>query len=102
MKIFLRSNMKRIIILLIIVTAAGLLVSCKKKEQTPEKPKVVQGVKIETAKSTTIDELYEAVGTIHSKTSSVLSAKVVGQVLAIHVREGDHVKVGQLLIELDG
>ena len=45
--------------------------------------------------------MYEAVGTVRSKTTSVLSSKTVGNILAVHVREGDRVRTGQLLIEID-
>lgn len=44
---------------------------------------------------------YEAVGTVRSKDSSVIQSKAVGHILAIHVKEGDAVQVGQLLLELD-
>jgi len=40
-------------------------------------------------------------GTVRSKTISVLSSKVLGLILSIHVREGDRVKAGQLLVEID-
>lgn len=74
----------------------------QKKEQTViEKPTPVQGVKIETIQLSPVEEYYEAVGTVYSKTASVLSSKTVGNILAVHVREGDHVRTGQLLIEID-
>ena len=40
-------------------------------------------------------------GTVRSKTTTVLSSKTMGNILAVHVREGDHVRTGQLLIEID-
>jgi multidrug efflux system membrane fusion protein len=76
--------------------------SCGKKEEAViEKPTTVQGVKIETIKSSPVTEDYEAVGTIRSKTTTALSSKTVGNILAVHVREGDRVRIGQLLIEID-
>ena len=76
--------------------------SCGKKEEAViEKPTPVQGVKIETIRSSPVTEDYEAVGTIRSKTITVLSSKTVGNILAVHVREGDRVRTGQLLIEID-
>jgi len=47
-----------------------------------------------------MDVLYEAVGTVRSKTTSVLSSKVVGNVEAVLVRPGDEVKAGQLLLQV--
>ena len=73
----------------------------KKEEGVAEKPATIHGVKIETIKLSPVDEDYEAVGTVRSKTTSNLSSKTVGNILAVHVREGDHVQTGQLLIEID-
>jgi len=79
-----------------------LMTSCAKKEEAVvEKPTVLQGIKIETIKLSPVEEEYEAVGTVRSKATSVLSSKTVGQILTVHVREGDRVRTGQLLIEID-
>jgi len=85
-----------------IVSLAIMITSCGKKEEAiTEKPTTVQGMKIETIKLSPVEEYYEAVGTVSSKTTSVLSSKTVGNILAVHVREGDRVRTGQLLIEID-
>src|SRR5512137_902617 len=82
---------------------AALMVSCGRKEEAaPEKTTTVQGVRAEAVKLSAVEEAYEAVGTVRSKTTSLLSSKAVGNILAVHVREGDHVRTGQLLIEIDG
>jgi multidrug efflux pump subunit AcrA (membrane-fusion protein) len=83
---------------------AALIISCGKKEETRVEKSVsvpVQGVRIETVKASPVPEDYEAVGTIRSKTTTVLSSKTMGNILAVHVHEGDHVRIGQLLIEID-
>ena len=85
-----------------IVSLAIMIPSCGKKEETAiEKPTTVQGVKVETIKLSPVEEGYEAVGTVRSKTTSTLSSKTVGNILAVHVREGDRVRTGQLVIEID-
>ncbi|MFB3885694.1 MAG: efflux RND transporter periplasmic adaptor subunit [Thermodesulfobacteriota bacterium] len=73
------------------------------KEGKPviEKSAVVEGVRIETVKSSPVASDYEAVGTVRSRTTSVLSSKRVGHVMAVHVREGDRVRIGQVLIDID-
>jgi multidrug efflux pump subunit AcrA (membrane-fusion protein) len=63
---------------------------------------MVQGAKIETVVQKPIDESYEAVGTVHARISSVVSSKVMGNIVAMRAREGDTVKAGQLLVEIDG
>ena len=45
--------------------------------------------------------VYEAVGTVTARTKAVLSAKIMGTVTAVHVRESDRVTEGQLLLEID-
>jgi len=40
-------------------------------------------------------------GTVRAATVSPLAAKVMGNVVAVHVREGDRVRAGQLLAEID-
>lgn len=85
-----------------IVSLVLMTTSCGKKEEAViEKPTLLQGVRIETIKLSPVQEDYEAVGTVRSKTTSVLSSKTVGNIVAVHVREGDRVRIGQVLIEID-
>ena len=94
--------MKTKLSLILIGFLAVGLVSCGKKEEAvQEKVSTVTGVKVETVKASPVEEFYEAVGTVRSKTTSVLSPKITGYILAVHVREGDPVNRGQLLIEID-
>lgn len=95
--------MKKTVILLLIGFLAVPLSSCGKREEAAkiEKIPTVKGVRGEVLKASTVEDFYEAVGTVRSKVSSVLSSKITGNIVALHVREGDRVKVGQLLIEID-
>ncbi|MBW1693533.1 MAG: efflux RND transporter periplasmic adaptor subunit [Deltaproteobacteria bacterium] len=45
--------------------------------------------------------IYEAVGTVEARTSSTLSSKLMGTITSVHVREGDVVKSGDLLVVID-
>jgi multidrug efflux system membrane fusion protein len=94
-------SMRRIWIISVIALTLVITSCGKKEEEVSEKPATVRGVKIETIKSSPIEENYEAVGTVRSKTVSVLSSKTIDNILAVHVREGDQVRSGQLLIEID-
>lgn len=68
-----------------------------------EKPteKLNENVSVELVQTHPIKEVYETTGTVKAKTSSVLASKVMGQVTAIYVKEGDPVKSGQALITID-
>jgi len=95
--------MKKLALIFLIGSLAIAPASCGKKEETAaqEKIPVVKGVRGEVLKTSTIEDFYEAAGTVRSKVSSVLSSKITGNIMAFHVREGDRVKAGQLLIEID-
>ncbi|MFZ0133700.1 MAG: efflux RND transporter periplasmic adaptor subunit [Desulfobacterales bacterium] len=58
-------------------------------------------VEIAAVQPTSHPEVYEAMGTIRSQTTSVLSSKIMGTVRAIPVDEGQRVKAGQPLVVLD-
>ncbi len=62
-----------------------------------------QAVRVEIAavQPTSHPDIYEAMGTIRSQTTSVLSSKIMGTVRAIPVEEGQRVKAGQPLVVLD-
>jgi membrane fusion protein, multidrug efflux system len=85
-----------------LVLLAGLTTACEKQQQAAtEKPVVVAGVKLETAVLAPLEDFYEATGTVKSRTTTTLSARTMGTVVALRVREGDRVSAGQTLIEID-
>jgi RND family efflux transporter MFP subunit len=52
--------------------------------------------------SETLQPLYhEAAGTIQARTAGTISAKLMGAVLEVHVKEGDRVNTGDLLVSID-
>jgi multidrug efflux pump subunit AcrA (membrane-fusion protein) len=89
--------------LVISVLLAIVATACSKKQEAvqAEKPAVVTGVRLETTKAIAIDDFYEAVGTVHSQTATTLSSKIVGGVTAMRVREGERVRAGQVLVEIE-
>ena len=98
----LRMQMKKKIVLLCIVALLAGSSSCgKKEEKAAEKVAAVTGLKVETVKAFPQEDFYEAAATVRSKTTSVLSSRIMGYIVAIHVREGDRVRAGQLLVEIE-
>lgn len=69
-----------------------------KKESTAT---VVKGTSTETVKSAAMAETMEVVGTVRARTSAVVSTRIPGTVSVLRVREGDRVKKGQVLAQLD-
>jgi multidrug efflux pump subunit AcrA (membrane-fusion protein) len=93
--------MKRIILLVAGMALLLLAISCSKKPETSQPVPVVQGAKIETVQPLSVDDYYEAVGTVRARNSSVVAARIMGSIAALHVREGDTVRIGQTLIEIE-
>jgi RND family efflux transporter MFP subunit len=62
---------------------------------------VVKGVVLESVKRSALPELLDVVGTVRARTSAVVSTRIPGSISVLRVREGDRVKKGQLLIQLD-
>jgi len=94
--------MKNLLTLAVVILALAGANSCaRKQEQATTTAPVVQGTKIETVAQHPIDESYEAVGTVRAKNSSIVSSKVMGNIVAMKVREGDTVHAGQILVEID-
>jgi membrane fusion protein, multidrug efflux system len=94
--------MRRTIGLTALMLLAALTSSCSKKpEAATAKLPLVKDVKIEKVASATIDDFYEATGTVRSKTTSIVSSRIIGSIIAVRVHEGERVRAGQVLIEID-
>jgi len=88
-------------LLILIGCACTLFFSCGSKEDVSKSASTPQKVRIEKVQASAMEDSYEAMGTVRSKTISVLSSKVVGRIISIPVREGDRVKAGQPVVEID-
>ena len=58
-------------------------------------------VKVETARLVPISDSTEYVATLKSRDSAIIMPQVEGHITEIHVRSGDHVSRGALLMEID-
>ena len=85
----------------VILALAGANSCARKPQQATATAPTVQGAKLETVAQQTVDESYEAVGTVRAKNSAIVSSKVMGNIVAMKVREGDTVRAGQILVEID-
>jgi RND family efflux transporter MFP subunit len=82
-----------------------ILTSCTTDRHETEKKEasavVVKGVAQETVKTVTIPETLEVTGTVRARTSAMVSSRIPGTISILNVREGDRVKKGQMLAQLD-
>lgn len=95
--------MNRIFPLIVGVVSLLLLSTCtgsqsdKDKERRPE----VTGVTIGEIAPSLKESLYETAGTVKAKSVGIVASKAMGTVTSIRVKEGDHVKAGDVLMTLD-
>ncbi len=89
------------ILLTVVLSAAG----CSKKQDAGKAESapvaVVKGLSLETVKSVAVPELLDVVGSVRARTSAVVSTRIPGSINVLRVREGDRVKKGQVLAQLD-
>jgi multidrug efflux pump subunit AcrA (membrane-fusion protein) len=91
----------KVILLTAFAVTLTLMAACARKTQMPKSSPISQGVKVEAVKAGPVDDYYEAVGTVRAKNTSVIAARIMGNIVKLHVREGDRVTTGQTLIELE-
>ncbi|MBI2815627.1 MAG: efflux RND transporter periplasmic adaptor subunit [Acidobacteria bacterium] len=78
------------------------LAACSTKPAAAPPPaEIVTGIRLETIRLQTVPIEIEAPGTVASFRTAQISARTMGTVQQVTVREGDTVKSGHLLIQLD-
>ncbi|MEI6306828.1 MAG: efflux RND transporter periplasmic adaptor subunit, partial [Deltaproteobacteria bacterium] len=89
-------------ILLTVTLAVG---GCTKKHEADKQENaqavVIKGITREVVKSSSLPETLEVVGTVRARTSAVVSTRIPGTVSVLKVREGDRVRKGELLAQLE-
>lgn len=85
------------------IAAALFLVSCggekpRRTEAASAPPVRIQAAAVCSQQWPTV---YEATGTVHARTTAVVSSKVMAYVQQVSVQVGDRVRAGQVLITLD-
>ncbi len=58
-------------------------------------------VEVIRVKATEVPEHQTFTGTINASLTADVSSKIMGKVVAVYIREGDQVKAGQILVQLD-
>ncbi|HYW67695.1 MAG TPA: efflux RND transporter periplasmic adaptor subunit [Candidatus Dormibacteraeota bacterium] len=86
-----------------VLMAAGVFVSgCGGGNETPsQKVEVVQGLQVQKMQLQNVADELEAPGSVIAVSTAQVAARTTGTVLQVAVREGDTVRRGQILAQLD-
>jgi len=88
----------------IYAVALGLTITgCQQKSPAPAAAAGMQAMPVKTVSVTLapVAQSSEYVATIMSRRSATMQPQVNGRLTQIHVRSGDHVQAGQLMMEID-
>lgn len=81
------------------ILLAFLVPACSHDEAPP--PRETVDAPVVAARRTSLPLLHTVAGTVRSQTASTLAANVVGTVVRVTVAEGDRVRAGDVLVEID-
>lgn len=95
-----RTYQRALLLLLTLLVLAACGKEPARETRTQERP-VVRDVTVGAVATGEVEETAEVTGTVRSRTTTTLSSKIVGRILALHAREGSEVQAGQVLVELD-
>lgn len=94
--------MNRMSIVLPILFSTLLLGAClNQAKKTTTATETVRAVSVIEAQVRTIPDVLEAVGTVQAAQTSTLASQMMGNLTEVSVREGDHVRCGQVLAVID-
>jgi RND family efflux transporter MFP subunit len=86
------------------VGVAGLaaLAGCSESKPPAQPPaEKVHGVALMQVQKATIPDTVEATGTVRAALSAQLATQVMGTITRVNVKEGDHVRRGEVLVSID-
>lgn len=86
--------------LLIAWLAGALTTKIPPTEQTIERH-TAAGYRVDQVHEVTKDDIEEAIGTLKAASRTIISSKVLATIKQVHVKAGDEVTPGQVLVELE-
>jgi RND family efflux transporter MFP subunit len=93
--------MKPFRLALFFVPFAAAIVACAGEPHHPALESAPVPVKVATAHDEPLAVVYRASGTVRGRNTVTITSKTVGYVRAVRVHTGDHVTVGQPLVQLE-
>jgi len=98
-----RRNFIAIAVLAVVVAAAAFFMRDMPGSRAAAPPKAAPAVPVTVAKvvSETIPVRLRAIGNVEAHTTVAVKARIDGQIVAVHFKEGDEVRKGEVLFEID-
>ncbi|HWR16254.1 MAG TPA: efflux RND transporter periplasmic adaptor subunit [Terriglobales bacterium] len=93
-------NIRHFFLFAVICLSLGLLAGCQKKEAAPQGRPAVP-VTVANVEQRNMPLQVTAIGTVEPFSTVQIRTQVTGQLTGVHFKEGDDVRKGQLLFELD-
>lgn len=94
--------MKKSLILGFATSIFFLTTNCSsEKGSDTHKPESAGRVSVVKVSNSTIPDTLTAVGTVQAAETAQLAPQIMGTVVAVHVREGDLIRAGQVLVSVD-
>lgn len=87
--------------MLLVGVAMGTLVGCKTESTETRTVKRIEG-SVYVVRDTLVESMLEATGTASPRLVADLSTRLMGKILSVSVKEGDKVREGQFLLQVDG
>lgn len=77
--------------------------ACGKKEEKVHEPPRTAPIKVSVARveKGDIPQFIESVGTVKAAREAIMASKVMGSIAQLNFREGDRIKEGTILVEID-
>jgi RND family efflux transporter MFP subunit len=87
---------------IVLIAAAVFAAGCGGGNETArQKGEIIQGLRLQKIQLQSVADELEAPGSVIAASTAQVAARTMGTVLQVPVREGDNVKRGQLLAQLD-
>lgn len=95
--------MKKNNLFILTLVMAVTFIACSKREETAHEAPKAPVVKVYVAKvgKSDIPQFTESVGTVKASREATVASKIMGSVARINFKEGDRVKEGTVLVEID-
>jgi len=98
-----RISKKVFAIAVALITFASVMVIMTRSEGTPQRQKseAFASIKVAVAERKAVPVQLQAVGTVEAYATVSIKSRVDGQLMAVHFREGEDVKKGEMLFTID-